>query len=96
MTQQRRAYTISGRVQGVGYRAFALRAAASLKLSGWVRNLADGRVALEAQGSAASLVQLEAALREGPLGARVLNVSVTEQEALADEPAFRVLPTLSC
>lgn len=96
MTQHRRAYTISGRVQGVGYRAFVLRVASSLELSGWVRNLTDGRVAVEAQGAPASLARLELSLREGPLGARVLDVKVTELEARADDTAFRILATPSC
>ncbi|MCX8060666.1 MAG: acylphosphatase, partial [Aquificaceae bacterium] len=42
---------VGGVVQGVGYRAFAKRTAESYGLSGWVRNLPDGRVELFVQGS---------------------------------------------
>ena len=49
---------ITGRVQGVGFRWFIQRAAERLALAGWVRNLADGRVELEAQGEKARLDDL--------------------------------------
>jgi acylphosphatase len=62
---------VSGRVQGVGYRAFAARAARDLGLVGWVRNLEDGDVEVWAEGTADTLDRLEAALQRGPAGARV-------------------------
>lgn len=71
MDAARRYFLVSGRVQGVGYRYFARRAAQSLGLSGWVRNLDDGGVEAEAQGSAQSLVSFEGLLREGPPGGHV-------------------------
>lgn len=62
---------ISGRVQGVGFRAFVAEAAGRLGLSGWVRNLGDGRVEVLAEGGAAALDALAAACGRGPLLARV-------------------------
>jgi acylphosphatase len=65
---------VSGRVQGIGYRYFTRQTARRLGLAGWVRNLDDGSVEIHAEGDAASLVELEAALRKGPSGARVDDV----------------------
>lgn len=72
-----RHYLISGRVQGVGYRAFARRAAGELKLAGWVRNLQDGRVESVARGPRASLEAFEKRLREGPGRSLVESMSVS-------------------
>lgn len=69
-------YLISGRVQGVGFRAFTQRTAAKLSLRGWVRNLLDGRVEAMAQGSGATLATFESQLREGPPHGRVDEVLV--------------------
>lgn len=69
-----RRYLVSGRVQGVFFRAGTQQAAQRLGLTGWVRNLPDGRVELIACGDDAALRQLEAWLHEGPPHARVENV----------------------
>ncbi len=73
-----RHYLISGRVQGVGYRRFAEKQSRQLKLGGWVRNLADGRVELVAEGEPQRLAILEAALRRGPLWASVHELRAKE------------------
>ena len=59
-------FLVRGRVQGVGYRYFALRSASSLGVSGFARNLADGSVEVVAEAADPLLVEFEAALREGP------------------------------
>jgi acylphosphatase len=64
-------YLISGRVQGVFYRASAERRAHALGLDGWIRNLADGRVEAVARGNPEKLAAFEAWLREGSSMARV-------------------------
>lgn len=66
-----RRWVASGRVQGVGYRAFAARAARSLGLAGGASNLSDGRVEVFAEGPEHALDRLEAMLHEGPRPARV-------------------------
>ncbi len=66
---------VSGRVQGVGYRAFVARRAEQLGLGGWVRNRPDGSVEAEAAGPEPALRQLVSALRDGPSLARVTEVS---------------------
>ena len=62
---------VSGRVQGVGYRAFVQQKARQLGLSGQAENLADGRVEVVAEGEQADLEQLLHFLRHGPKFARV-------------------------
>ncbi len=69
-----RCFRVEGRVQGVGYRAFAFRAARSLGVAGSVRNLADGSVEVVAWASREVLSQLEIALGEGPRWGRVERV----------------------
>jgi acylphosphatase len=68
--------TVTGRVQGVGFRAFVAASAESLGLHGWVKNLPDGRVELAARGPKAQLVVLSLALKRGPGGARVTAVEL--------------------
>ncbi len=67
---------ISGRVQGVFFRASTRQKASQLGLSGWVKNLADGRVELEAEGPRDDLEKLIAWAHEGPERARVEDVQV--------------------
>ena len=73
-----RRYLIAGRVQGVGYRAFAAHAARQVRVAGWVRNLADGRVEVHAAGTAGQLDSFEGWLRKGPRFAEVRGIEVTE------------------
>lgn len=68
--------SISGRVQGVWYRASAQAKAAELGLTGWVRNRDDGSVEVAAEGERAVLVALIAWAHDGPPGARVRAVDV--------------------
>ncbi len=72
---------IQGRVQGVGFRYFALRRAEVLNLHGWVRNLPGGDVELEAEGERGALLQLVDAMREGPASAHVTGVHETWSES---------------
>ena len=65
---------VTGKVQGVFYRASARKAAGQLGLTGWVRNLPDKSVEIMAQGTAAQLEQFTAWCKEGPPGAKVLEV----------------------
>jgi len=84
MTACRR-FVVSGRVQGVAYRAWARAQADALGVSGWAMNLADGRVEVLACGDAAAVEQLQRLLREGPPAARV--TAVDELSADATIPA---------
>ena len=73
-----RTYKISGKVQGVGYRFFAVRAARELELDGWVRNLSDGRVEAYAAGPVKRLEDFEGRLRTGPPAGDVRGVEVED------------------
>jgi acylphosphatase len=76
-----RRYLISGRVQGVGFRYFTKDAADREGVSGWVRNLPDGRVEALVEGEAEAVTRVERALWQGPGGARVAAVDVDDSEA---------------
>ncbi|HEY7412330.1 MAG TPA: acylphosphatase [Vicinamibacteria bacterium] len=73
-------YLVRGRVQGVGYRYFVLRQAESLGVSGFVRNLPDGRVEVVGEAPHDTIVTFEARLREGPAFALV---EALDRETLA-------------
>lgn len=82
--------TVEGRVQGVFYRASTSERAAELGLSGWVRNLDDGRVELAASGDSEAIEALVSWLWDGPSGADVTAVTVSECLDRI-EPGFRIL-----
>ena len=83
---------ITGRVQGVGYRAWAIQEAVRLGLRGWVRNRSDGSVEALVIGADDAVAVMIEACYEGPFAARVVGVAVGE--AADDGSAgFRPLPT---
>ena len=71
---------ISGKVQGVGYRASVCDAATLLKISGWVRNLRDGRVEAVFEGDRANVDEMIRWCHQGPPTAIVKNVTVEYQD----------------
>jgi acylphosphatase len=84
-----RRWLVRGRVQGVGYRYFAQKSADSLGLTGYTRNLDDGRVEVYAVGSEDKLQQLAGLLYIGPRWADVHGVE--EQEAAVQQyGSFRI------
>lgn len=68
---------IYGRVQGVGFRYFAIEKGLTLGLRGYARNLEDGSVEVLAQGPRPALENLLALLRRGPGAAEITRVDVT-------------------
>lgn len=83
--KQARRFFVSGRVQGVGYRYFATDAADQIGVTGYARNLADGRVEVYAIGTRDQLRDFVRELRRGPPLAAVADVDEVEAEVL---PAF--------
>lgn len=82
--------TVRGRVQGVGYRYFAMRRATQLGLVGWVANAADGSVRCVAEGPRADLEQLCADLAIGPAGALIEAVRPDWRPATRGFHAFEI------
>jgi len=70
---------VSGRVQGIGYRYSAVRAAAKHRIAGWVRNNVDGSVELDCEGDAKDMDGFIDWIKVGPTGARVSNVEIREK-----------------
>lgn len=82
--------TVRGRVQGVGFRAFAQREAVRLGLAGWVANRADGSVEVVAEGPEDALDRLVRWLHRGPPAAHVNTVDVRRGEATGEFRDFHV------
>lgn len=80
-----------GRVQGVGYRYFAVAAARAAGIGGWVRNLRDGSVEVEAQGTRLAVGEFVARLGQGPRWSDVKHVQVSEVEPAEQRGAFKVI-----
>lgn len=73
-----RKFVVSGRVQGVGFRAYSARAARALHLDGGASNMEDGRVVVWARGPIHALDRLESALWEGSRLSRVASVEISD------------------
>ncbi|HWB46979.1 MAG TPA: acylphosphatase [Hyphomicrobiaceae bacterium] len=84
--------SITGTVQGVGFRYWTEAIATDLALAGWVRNRADGSVEAVFSGPAEAVEEILDRCHEGPRPARVERVDVREGESTSP-PGFRVLPT---
>ena len=76
---------VSGRVQGVAFRASTAAKARQLGLAGWVKNLPNGSVELEAEGSPDQVAALVTWCHHGPPAARVDQVAVEELAPLGDD-----------
>jgi acylphosphatase len=85
-----RKFLVSGEVQGVGYRFFAQRAAARHQITGYVRNLEDGRVEAVAEGAAADVEGFRNDLATGPAFSSVANVEEIHLEPTGSYTLFRI------
>ena len=85
-----RRFVISGRVQGVGFRYFTHDAAVREGVTGWVRNLPDGRVEAFVEGDEESVTRVERAIRSGPGGAGITTVYVEDEDASGTLKGFTV------
>lgn len=83
-------FRVRGRVQGVGFRWFVEKEAATLGIAGWVRNRSDGSVEILAQGTREQVFALRAKLHEGPRAARVDEVEEFESQPQQDMKKFRI------
>jgi len=71
---------LSGRVQGVGFRAFIRKNAQSLDVNGWAKNLADGRVEAVFTGEKNKVNELINLVKEGPRFAKVNNIEIKDEK----------------
>lgn len=81
---------VSGRVQGVGFRWSTKREADRLGLTGYVRNRADGKVEIVAQGPATAVEELIAWAKRGPSFSAVSHIDVTELPPQASHTGFSI------
>ena len=84
---------VTGRVQGVGYRAWVEREAIARNLCGWVRNRRDGSVEALVSGAVIVVDAMTEACRSGPQMAMVENVTVADTSAGPDLRGFRTIST---
>ncbi|HPW17988.1 MAG TPA: acylphosphatase [Candidatus Aminicenantes bacterium] len=82
---------VAGRVQGVAYRFFAVGCAARLGVTGWVRNLPDGRVEALAEGTGDDVEAFLERLEEGPRLARIDSFDVRREPATGEFRDFRIV-----
>ena len=90
---ERRAFRVSGIVQGVGYRPFVYRLAEAYALGGWVLNDSSG-VGIEAEGTAAALDAFAAALADEAPRAALVTAVTWQAITPCGERTFRILPSL--
>lgn len=84
-------FYVSGTVQGVWYRAHTQEQAVRLGLTGWAKNLPDGRVEVLACGSETSLEKLEKSLREGSSLSKVTYLEIEADTPNQNFSAFEIL-----
>jgi acylphosphatase len=82
--------TVTGTVQGVGFRYFAVRAARRLGITGWVANRPDGSVEVVAEGEAGMLAEFASELRHGPAAAGVTGVRTQPEAYVAEFKDFNL------
>lgn len=85
-----RRFLISGEVQGVGYRYFAQRSSARHQVRGFVRNLADGRVEVLAEGAAAAVEAFKHDLAAGPSYSRITTIEEIVLDPDGQYSSFRI------
>ena len=82
---------ITGRVQGVGFRHFIRKNADKLGITGWVKNLPDGRVEAVFQGTEEDVKELISRCKKGPISSYVQDIEVSEIENTQDHRSFEVI-----
>lgn len=82
---------IEGRVQGVSYRWWVLRQAQDLRLTGWVKNLADGRVEAVFEGPKKEVEKIIKKCRKGPMLAGVKHIDVIWEKPKGEFTSFQIV-----
>ena len=82
--------TVSGRVQGVGFRYFVQLTACKLNLTGWCKNLMDGNVQIEVQGVEKDINSFISMIKVGNNFSRADNMNLTNVPIIHDEKKFKI------
>jgi acylphosphatase len=90
MVEKRAHIYVTGIVQGVSFRYYTLQEAVRCGVTGWVRNIPDGRVEAVVEGNDAAVEHLVAWCRQGPRGARVEHVEVLPETPTGEFQGFRI------
>jgi len=90
MAKKRTHIYVSGRVQGVFYRQSTLKVAADLEVTGWVKNLPDGRVEAVLEGDDDAVDTMIEWCKKGPTTANVRSLEKYEEEYKGEFEKFRV------
>ena len=86
----RKAITVSGRVQGVGFRMFTQGEAKKLGLTGWVKNLNNGDVTMEVQGAPEVIDELITRLKKGNKFSKVTDIEIKDLDVDKEEKKFAI------
>ena len=82
---------ISGRVQGISFRSFTVKIAERLGLTGWVKNLPDGRVESMVEGEEKNVEKFLRLLNKGPILSRVNEVKIEREKYTGDFSDFKII-----
>ena len=80
----------TGRVQGVGFRYFVQQNARELRVTGWVKNMEDGSVTMELQGTQEMIDEMEERIRKGNYFIQVKNLEFESREPVEKEKIFDI------
>lgn len=86
----RHSLIVDGRVQGVGFRFFSQMAAYDLNLTGWVKNLYDGRVEIEVQGTAENVDKFITRIKKGSGFSKVTNITLNSIPLVLNEKKYSI------
>lgn len=81
---------VSGYVQGIGFRSFTKKRATEISLSGFARNLPDGRVEIIVEGDESKINQFVERLKEGPWGSRVEKTEIRWEKPTTEFRGFEI------
>ncbi|WP_186577734.1 acylphosphatase [Aquibacillus kalidii] len=82
---------VSGRVQSVGFRAMTQQLASTLNIKGWVKNLSNGDVEVEAEGTTENLEKFIASIKQGPSRfIKVSNIDMTTYNDIVGYTSFKI------
>ena len=86
----RKEITVSGRVQGVGFRYFTQQTAINLRITGWVKNQSDGSVIMEVQGTPQQIDTLTQRLKQGNGYSKVVSMKIENLDVEKGENKFGI------